>query len=80
MAQNKILIAVLSGKQDNNIRFNDLCSVLSQLGFKERTKGGHFIYKRADIPERINLQPIGNMAKSYQVRQIRTIINKYNLA
>jgi hypothetical protein len=79
MARDKILQAVLSGKHDNNIRFDDLCNVLLQSGFKERTKGGHYIYKREGIAERINLQPIGNMAKSYQVRQVRTILNKYSL-
>jgi len=80
MTKDKILQAVLSGKQDNNIRFDDLCNILLQLGFNERIKGSHYIYKRVGIPERINLQSIGNMAKSYQVRQVRTIINKYGLA
>ena len=75
----KILKAILSGKQDKNIRFEDLRKALLQLGFSERIKGGHFIYKRSEVPERINIQPIGNMAKGYQVRQIRVIILKHNL-
>ena len=76
---NKTSQAVLSAKQDSNIRFADLRTLLLQLGFAERIKGDHFIYKRKDLPERINIQPDGNMAKAYQVRQIRGVIQKYNL-
>ena len=75
----KILQAVLSGKQDNNIKFKDIRTLMLKLYFNERIKGDLFIYKRKDIPERINIQPVGNMAKSYQVRQIRNIILKYHL-
>jgi predicted RNA binding protein YcfA (HicA-like mRNA interferase family) len=74
-----VLQSVLSAKQDKNIRFSDLRTLILAFGFQERIKGDHFIYKRDDIPERINIQPDGNMAKSYQVRQIRNIILKYGL-
>ena len=75
----KIMQAVLSGKQDRNVRFDDLRKLLLQLGFNERIIGGHFIYKKHRIPERVNIQPDGSKAKAYQVRQIRGIINKYGL-
>jgi len=75
---NKILQAVLSSKQDRNIKFSDMRTLLIQLGFAERIKGDHFIYKKDGFPERVNIQPDGNMAKAYQVRQIRGIIQKYN--
>jgi len=75
----KILNSILLGRQDKNIRFDDLRKILMQLGFKERIKGDHFIYKYHGIPERVNIQPDGNMAKGYQVRQIRTILMKYEL-
>ena len=75
----KILQAVLSGKQDSNIKFKDLRMLMLKLYFNERVKGDHFIYKRTGLPERINIQPNGNMAKGYQVRQIRNLIKKYNL-
>ena len=75
----KILESVLCGQQDNNIKFDDFRKLILKLGFKERIKGDHFIYKIRGLPERINIQPYGNMAKSYQVRQIRNIIIKYNL-
>jgi len=37
------------------------------------------IYYKLNIPEIINIQPKGNKAKNYQVKQIRKIIHKYNL-
>jgi hypothetical protein len=70
---------VLSAQQDHNIKFEDLRKLLFQLDFRERIKGDHFIYKRTEFPERINIQPDGNMAKAYQVKQIRNIIRKYRL-
>jgi len=36
---NKVLHAVLSAKQDNNIKFTDLRTLLTRLGFNERIKG-----------------------------------------
>ena len=77
--KNKTLTLVLSTKQDKNIKFDDLRILLLQLDFLERIKGDHFIYKHKNFQERINIQPDGNMAKSYQVRQIRNVIKKYNL-
>lgn len=67
---------IMSGQRDNNIRFADLQHVLQSLDFLCRIKGDHFIYYRDDIPEIINIQPKGNKAKPYQIRQIR---NKYGI-
>ena len=39
-----IIVKVLSGLADANIRFNDLRKLLIKLGFKERIKGDHHIY------------------------------------
>ena len=68
-----ILSDVLSGKKDNNIRFNDLCGLLDNMGFRCTIRGDHFIYRRDDTPI-INIQPNGNKAKAYQVKQVRNII------
>ena len=73
----KILIDVLSGIKDNNIAFSDLQKILDYFGFQHRIKGSHFIYSKKDIEEIINIQPDGNKAKAYQVKQIRNIILKY---
>lgn len=75
----KLLLSVLCGTQDNNIKFNDIRKLLNTLGFDERIKGDHHIYTKNNIIEIINIQPKGTMAKPYQVKQIRTIILKYKL-
>ena len=76
----KTLIQVLRGTSDANIRFDDLRKILVGLGFKERIRGSHRIFKRDDIDEIVTLQPRGSKAKSYQVKQVRQLINKYRLA
>jgi len=75
----KQLFTILSGVSDNNIRFTDLCNILVALGFSCRIKGDHHIYYKNEIAEIINIQPIGNKAKAYQVKQVRGIILKYRL-
>ena len=70
---------VMSGKSDSNIRFIDLQKMLKNLAFLYRVTGDHFIYYRNDIPELINIQPNGNKAKAYQVKQIRLLFKKYGI-
>ena len=73
----KIFLSVLCGSQDSNIKFSDLKRLLEYIGFDERIKGDHHIYTKHGVDEIINLQPIGNKAKTYQVKQVRNIILKY---
>ena len=75
----KILIKVLSGTSDQNIRFNDLCNLLDRLGFSIRVKGDHHIYTKKIVDEIINIQPLESKSKPYQVKRIRNIILKYKL-
>ena len=75
----KIILKILVGKADTNIEFSELIRVMTHLGFEARIKGGHHIYYRNDIDDIINLQPDGNKAKPYQVKQVRNLILKYNL-
>ncbi len=75
-----ILTTILRGASDHNIAFTDLRRMLNELGFIERVKGSHHIFTRSDFPEIINLQPLGSKAKGYQVKQVRNLIVKYNLA
>jgi len=75
----KILWRVLTGQSDANIRFADLRTLLLNLEFEERTRGSHHIFSREGVNELINLQQDGNMAKPYQVRQVRTVIVRYRL-
>ena len=75
----KIMQSILSGSQDRNIKFIDLQKILYALGFEYRIRGDHFIYWKNGIEEIINIQPDGNKAKAYQVKQIRNIIVKYRM-
>ena len=76
----KTLEKVLRGTSDANIRFGDLTTLLLALGFEERTRGSHRIFKRDDVDEIVTLQLRGSRAKNYQVRQVRNLIVKYGLA
>lgn len=75
----KLLSIVMSGLSDNNIRFRDLRSVLLEFGFDERIKGSHHIYTKHGIETMLNLQKDGDMAKAYQVKQVRKMTLNYNL-
>lgn len=75
----KILQEIMSGTKDKNIRFSELQKLLEMLGFQCRIKGDHFIYYKNGIDEIINIQPDGNKAKPYQVKQVRNLILKYQM-
>ena len=75
----KLLLSILSGTRDKGILFSDLRAVLDRLGFQCRIKGDHFIYTKEGVEEIINIQPVGNRAKPYQVKQVRNVILKYQL-
>ncbi|MDR1664542.1 MAG: type II toxin-antitoxin system HicA family toxin [Clostridiales bacterium] len=72
--------AVKSGRADNNIRFADFTNLITDLKFDfKRQNGSHAIYFHEGIKEYMNIQPDGNKAKEYQVKQLRNIIKEYNL-
>ena len=75
----KILLEVLRGTSDANIRFEDLRLLLLHLGFEERIRGSHHIFRKPGVEDRINLQSDGHEAKPYQVRQVRRMIVKNRL-
>ena len=75
----KLRNKVLSGTSDANISFAELRKLLVRLGFDERIRGDHHILTKDGVDEIINIQPKGKKAKSYQVKQIRNLILKYEL-
>ncbi len=77
--QDKILAKILSGASDANISFEQLCQILTRLGFDERIRGSHHIFTKEGIEEILNLQPKHGKAKPYQVKQVREVILKYQL-
>jgi predicted RNA binding protein YcfA (HicA-like mRNA interferase family) len=77
----KTLQRLLSGTADQTLRFDELCNLLSRLGFADRQRGSHRIFSRDGIAEILNLQPRPDgTAKPYQVRQVRDVILRYRLA
>ncbi|MBI4739124.1 type II toxin-antitoxin system HicA family toxin [Candidatus Woesearchaeota archaeon] len=76
--QRKVFDKIMAGKSDANIDFADLCHLLRQLDFVERTKGSHHVFKKPDVPA-IVLQADSAKAKTYQVRQVRDIFKKFKI-
>ena len=75
----KLLAQILGARADANVAFDALCALLRHLGFEERTRSSHHIFRRAKVEELINLQRDGDKAKVYQVRQVRAILIKSGL-
>lgn len=74
-----LLARILRGTSDANVAFNDLRQLLRRMGFDERIRGSHHMFRKPGVEEKINLQSEGSKAKVYQVRQVRAIIVKYRL-
>jgi len=71
---------VLSGTCNAGIQFDEMCHLMNQFGFSNRTKGSHHIFHKSGVHDIINLQPSENgKAKPYQVRQVARLIKLYNL-
>jgi hypothetical protein len=68
---------VLARSSDANVAFGDLCALLLHLGFEERVRGSHHVFRKAGVDERVNLQETGGLAKPYQVRQVRAFLTRY---
>lgn len=77
--KDKLLAKILSGASDTNISFDQLCQLLIKLGFDERMRGSHHIFTKEGVEEILNLQPKQGKAKTYQVKQVREVLRKYQL-
>jgi hypothetical protein len=75
----ELRLRILQGESDANIDFDDLCRMLRSLGFDERVRGSHHIFRKHGVRELVNLQREGSKAKVYQVRQVRRVILRYGL-
>ena len=75
----QLLRRILGGRSDANIRFDDLRGLMRYLGFDERIRGSHHVYRKRGIPEKVNLQRDDGNAKPYQVRQFRRLALKHQL-
>jgi hypothetical protein len=75
----KLFEKLVSGRNDANFSFDELCTLLTKLGYTMRkAKGSHIIFQRG--LSFLNLQPVaGGKAKVYQVRQVRQELQNLNL-
>ena len=69
----------MGGRHDADFSFNQLCSLLTELGYAMRKgQGGHIIFQLG--ASFLNLQAApGGKAKAYQVRQVRQELPNLNL-
>lgn len=78
MKKQELLAKVLTGSK--NITFSEIVTLVEAFGFRlSRVTGSHHIFVRNDVPELVNLQEVGGMAKLYQIRQFLKIVERYNL-
>ncbi len=75
----QLLQTILRGQSDANIRFAELCALLQHMGFEERIRGSHHIFRKQGVAKKLNLQRDDGHAKPYQVRQVRQVILKHKL-
>jgi predicted RNA binding protein YcfA (HicA-like mRNA interferase family) len=74
----KTLEAVRSGARI--VAFRDFQRLLERLGFRlNRVSGSHHIYVHPRVPRPMNVQATGKDAKPYQVRQLRDMIDEFEL-
>ena len=79
MRPERLLERILRGEVAN-VDFGDLVRLVEALGFLEiGGRGSHRVFGRDDVQELINLQDDHGEAKRYQVRQLTTLVRKYDL-
>lgn len=76
---NKLTKKIIRGKSNASISFSELCLLLHSLGFEERVRGSHHLFRKKGIQKKLNLQKEGSKAKPYQARQVRSIIIEFSL-
>jgi predicted RNA binding protein YcfA (HicA-like mRNA interferase family) len=73
-----ILAKVTTGK--GRIKFRDFQRLLGGRGFRlDRIRGSHQIYVHPKVARAFSVQPVGDEAKPFQVRQLRDMIREFHL-
>lgn len=63
-----------------NVRFVDFRELLQDLGFRlDRQRGSHLVFVHSRIPRPFPVQSNRGQAVPYQVRQLRRLVEDYNL-
>jgi predicted RNA binding protein YcfA (HicA-like mRNA interferase family) len=78
MKKRKLLQSILQNR--NNVRFQDMVSLILAFGFRlDRMSGSHNIFVHDTVTEIVNLQNVKGEAKPYQIKQFLTLVEKYDL-
>lgn len=78
--KSKVYDAVINGRSDNNIKYTEFQNLIVDLGFiYQRQEGSHRVYRHPVYRISMIIQPDGNKAKGYQIKQLRLLIKKYSL-
>jgi predicted RNA binding protein YcfA (HicA-like mRNA interferase family) len=70
----KLLAKLADPAQDANWDFGDITGLLQRLDWEMRIRGSHHFFRKANVRDILNLQTAGSKAKSYQIRQVRTVL------
>ncbi len=63
-----------------NLRFEEACTLATAFGFHlSRRRGSHHVFAHPGVPQLVNLQDVRGKAKSYQVRQLLQLVERYNM-
>ncbi|MDR2733738.1 MAG: type II toxin-antitoxin system HicA family toxin [Spirochaetota bacterium] len=78
MNKQKLLQQILSNQK--NVKYNDFVTILEAYGFYHaRAEGSHNIFRNVSVKEITNIQNVHGEVKPYQIRQLFSLIEKYNL-
>lgn len=79
MKPSKLLQKALSSPA--NLRFDEACALARAFGFHlSRVSGSHYIFAHPGARELVNLQEVRGKAKPYQVKQLLSLAERYNLS
>jgi predicted RNA binding protein YcfA (HicA-like mRNA interferase family) len=63
-----------------NVSFAECRTLVEALGFElDRVRGSHHIFRHRTTAARLNIQKFGGKAKPYQLRQLLSLIEQYDL-
>ena len=79
MNRKKLLRRLLDGRL-RNVRFNDMVNLAEGFGFRTvHQRGSHRMLMHPDLHAMLNLQPDGDQAKPYQIRQMLDLVEQFDL-
>ena len=78
-SKRKLLLKALNNPR--GLRFEEFIALIEAFGFVfRRQRGSHRIYSRADVGERVNVQPRSDgKAKAEQVREFLQMVERHGL-